>query len=106
MRGKRKLLMVVATLAVAASATLVFTFGAGARSPSKDLALPGASAAPAAALVNIGRVLPRRIPGSDYQTGGVALRNQPGGGITINGVTGPTLRAYLWWAVITMGPPV
>jgi hypothetical protein len=105
MFGRRKFLVVVAAL-VAASATLVFTIGAGAGGRSRDLALPGASAAPAAAKVNIGRVLPRRIAGTDYQTGGVALRNQAGGGITINGITGPTMRAYLWWAVLTMGPPV
>jgi hypothetical protein len=33
------------------------------------------------------------------------MRNQQRGGITINGVTGAPVDAYLYWAVITLGPP-
>jgi hypothetical protein len=35
---------------------------------------------------------------------GVALRNRPGGAISVSGVTGPVRRAFIYWAVI--GSPV
>lgn len=38
-------------------------------------------------------------------SGGTALRNLPGGGITIAGLTGPVAEAWLYWAVITLGAP-
>lgn len=42
---------------------------------------------------------------SGYSTGGVSLRNRGAGGIEISGVHAPVMAAYIYWAVITPGPP-
>jgi hypothetical protein len=41
---------------------------------------------------------------AQYESGGTGLRNQARGGITINGVTGAPVAAFVYWAVITTGP--
>jgi hypothetical protein len=42
---------------------------------------------------------------ASYGTGGGALRNRGGTTIGVSGVTGPVQAAFLYWAVITDGPP-
>lgn len=39
-----------------------------------------------------------------YQTGGTGLRNQKSGGITINGVTAPPIKAFVYWAYASTAP--
>jgi hypothetical protein len=74
----------------------------------------GTTAAPASLVATaqltaqsvLGNVSPSRVwKGTDYETGGTGIRNQGAGGITIAGVTGKVVAAYLYWAVITQGPP-
>src|SRR4051812_37393707 len=85
MRRRWQLLGVLAAVGGAASVTLVFTIGAGARSAAPRVpGLPGAlgTATPSPQLLDLGRIQPRRFVGTDYQTGGTGLRNQAEGGIT------------------------
>ncbi len=91
-------------LALACSAVL-----AAGRPPALafDAARGGAAAGagPAAARPETA-VRPFRVRGGAMvASGGVALRNRPGGGIDIAGLTGPAVEAWLYWAVITDGPP-
>jgi len=70
----------------------------------------GTSACSAAAHVQPPPALPNVppfavFPASGYGTGGVALRNQGQGGIGISGVVAPVKAAFVYWAVISMGPP-
>jgi len=48
---------------------------------------------------------PWSLPTSQFGTGGVALRNRSSGSISVSGVVSPLQAAYLYWAVITAGPP-
>lgn len=45
------------------------------------------------------------VPLADYGTGGVALRNRGAGVIHISGVVPPVSSAWIYWAVISAGPP-
>jgi hypothetical protein len=45
------------------------------------------------------------FPSSQYATGGVALRNRKTGNIAVSGLTGGATAAFLYWGVITFGPP-
>jgi Tol biopolymer transport system component len=52
------------------------------------------------------RIQPRaRYTGADYQTGGIGLRNQRRGVITINGVSAPPVARFVYWAIINPTPP-
>src|SRR5262249_55089090 len=42
---------------------------------------------------------------AQYATGGVGLRNRASGGIEISGLTGAYTANFIYWAVITQGPP-
>jgi hypothetical protein len=107
MRRKWQLLALLAALGAAASVTLVFTIGAGAGSaPPKVPANAGLASAVSPAVAELGRFRALRFASTDFQLGGTGLRNQAQGGITINGVSAGSVRAYLWWAVITSGAPV
>lgn len=56
--------------------------------------------------INIGIVKPTfTFENAIFATGGVGLRNLPGGAIEISGVVAPIQAAYIYWAVITQGPP-
>jgi hypothetical protein len=100
----------------AAALTVVLSFGMAASARAQGLGpTPGATAgtpraienaAPAAENVAIGTVNPSRIiTNASVATGAVGLRNRIDGGIEVSGVTGPIKVAYLYWAVITQGPP-
>ncbi len=45
------------------------------------------------------------FPHAQFASGGVGLRNQPGGAIEVSGAVKPVKAAFLYWAVITKGPP-
>lgn len=59
------------------------------------------AAAPEAPRIRPSRVYPQAI----VATGGTGLRNLPGGGIDIAGLTDSAAEAFLYWAVITRGEP-
>jgi hypothetical protein len=53
---------------------------------------------------NLGDIASFRVFGSaQFATGGVGLRNRPGGTIEVSGVVKPVKATYLYWAVITQG---
>jgi hypothetical protein len=57
--------------------------------------------------VSLGSIAASKVyTSASYATAGVGLRNQPGGGIVINGLSGAPKAAFLYWAVITQGAPL
>ncbi|MBZ5657887.1 MAG: hypothetical protein LAO56_21715 [Acidobacteriia bacterium] len=64
------------------------------------------AAAPSPMLTNLGNVYPFRIYAlAQYGTAGTPLRNRRTGAIRLSGVVPPVQEAYIYWAVITLGPP-
>jgi len=83
----------------------------------------GTSSSPTASqvkpMVSLGHIVPGHTPanptmdippsslvfyGSQYATGGVALRNRKTGNIAVSGLAGGATAAFLYWGVITTGP--
>lgn len=67
-----------------------------------------ASALPQASSAEIS--LPTIFPSSiytraQYGTGGLGLRNRPGGALNVSGVNKPAKAAFIYWAVVTTGAP-
>jgi hypothetical protein len=64
------------------------------------------SEATAAAEIALGTIFPEHTyTSAQYGTGGVGLRNRPGGALNVSGVNKPTKAAFVYWAVITNGAP-
>ena len=62
--------------------------------------------AAAPALTNLGNIgLFRTYWGAQYGTAGTPLRNRSTGAIRLSGVVAPVQEAFIYWAVITLGPP-
>jgi hypothetical protein len=62
--------------------------------------------ATSAAEIALGTIFPSNAyTGAQYGTGGVGLRNRPGGALNVSGVNKPTKAAFVYWAVITSGAP-
>jgi hypothetical protein len=56
--------------------------------------------------VTLGQIAPfRTFRNASFGTGAVGLRNRGNGGIEVSGASGKIQAAYLYWAVITQGPP-
>jgi hypothetical protein len=54
----------------------------------------------------LGNIPPFRVYArAQYGTAGTPLRNRRTGAIRMSGVVGPVQDAYIYWAVITQGPP-
>jgi len=91
-------------LAVALSAFPVAPAAADGGVLGTRSALGGKLAAPAA--VNAGTInSTNTYVNASFATGGTGLRNRGEGAIQISGVTGPVKAAFIYWAVITQGPP-
>lgn len=75
--------------------------------PPAALGTPSAQALAAAQpALAVGLVQPTfTFVNASFGSGAVGLRNSPGGGINISGVTGPIRRALIYWAVVTNGAP-
>jgi hypothetical protein len=92
--------------ALAALALLVVGAGAAGRAAPHALGTAAGLSGPAPNFhnPNLGRIQPRaRYTNADYQTGGVGLRNQRRGVITINGVTATPIQRFVYWAIIFPG---
>jgi hypothetical protein len=58
------------------------------------------------AVTNLGNVsLYVTFSGAQYGTAGTPLRNRRTGAVRLSGVVAPVQAAYIYWAVITQGPP-
>jgi hypothetical protein len=92
--------------ALAALSLLVVGAGAAGRAAPHALGTAAGISGPSPTFHNtdLGRLQPRaRYTSADYQTGGVGLRNQRRGVITINGVTAAPIASFVYWAVIFPG---
>lgn len=98
-----------AALAVLVSATLATTATVAVRaagSPGAFGMMPITPGLKTQAALSLGTVSPAITIGSaGYGTGGVGLRNRASGTLAVSGVVPPTKAAYLYWGVITQGPP-
>ena len=91
------------------AAALSILFAGSALAADRNAPLLGAAPVPPVlprAATDLGVIAPRVVfSNAQFASGGVGLRNHGAGGITISGVTKPVKAAYLYWAVITDGPP-
>ncbi len=66
----------------------------------------GAAEASAPTELALGTIAPsNNYTAAQYGTGGVGLRNRPGGALNVSGVNKPTKAAFVYWAVVTNGAP-
>jgi len=75
--------------------------------PPQALGTPSASSLAAAQpALAAGLIQPAfTFTNASFGTGAVGLRNSPGGGINISGLTRPIRRVFIYWAVVTTGAP-
>jgi hypothetical protein len=95
---------------LAVAAILMFTPYASAQNVVDASRAPGTTAYSEAPVLTapavVGPVNPFKVwAAAGYATGGVALRNRGAGNISISGVVGAVKVSYLYWTVISVGPP-
>lgn len=101
---KRLFGLAIATAAAATFATVALAQDKRLGTSAADV--PSARAPAAAAPASAGRLRPFKVfEGSAARTAGVGLRNVGTGGITISGLPGPATEAFVYWDVISAGPP-